>query len=131
VFVSVCLQGRNKSRGLYAEMQSGRVEICSLSTRLSSCFCGGSVEGCHILLAEAGEFSYSYLADLYGRGGVGVFWSVSVIRPVAPGQYSSLQVTIIWIHTDWSQFLCYSRVGKVRQFLQARNSPLCGTLFRS
>jgi hypothetical protein len=64
-----------------------------------------------------------------GRGGG--FWSVSVVRPVALRQYSGLQFTVIWIHTDWSQFLCYSRVGKVRQWLQARNSPLCGTLFRS
>jgi len=65
-----------------------------------------------------------------GGGGEGVLWSLSVIRPVAPRQYSSLRLAIIWIHTDWSQFLC-SRVGKVRQWLQARNSPLCGTLFRS
>ena len=63
---------------------------------------------------------------IWARGGL-----VSVIKSVATGQYSSLQLTIIWIRTDWSQFLCYSRVGKVRQWLQARNSPLCGTLFRS
>jgi hypothetical protein len=69
----------------------------------------------------------TYMGGGGGCGG-GLFWSVSVIRPVAPRQYSSLQLTIIWIHTDWSQFLCYSRVGKVRQWVQARNSPLCGDI---
>jgi hypothetical protein len=68
---SLCLrQGRNKSCGLHAETQRVRLAIRSLSVCLSSCSCGGSAEGLHIMLAEVGEFSNSYLADLYEGWGL-------------------------------------------------------------
>jgi len=136
-YARLCLPSRQKQMARPvcrdAEWKSGDLQPQCAFIELFFFFCGGSVEGCHILLADAGEFSYLYLADLFGLGGGRgrrVFCSLSVRRPVAPRQYSSLWLTIIWIHTDWSQFPS-SRVGKVRQWLQARNSPLWGTLFRS
>lgn len=95
-------------------------------------FFGGSVEGCHILLAEAGEFSYSYLADLYGPGGrwgggvlVSFRYKISCTQalflPPAHHNLNSYRLVSVPMFQSW----------KVGQWLQARNSPLCGTLFRS